>query len=73
MLESYVFPVSTEEELKSMQDNEVRDLTEFSNYFKPIVWKCVYKLRRNSKYKIERLKVNLVAKVWTQPEGIYCN
>lgn len=53
------------DELKRMQDNEIWELVELPNCFKPIYCKWSIKPRR-----ITRLKVRLVPKGSTQREGI---
>jgi hypothetical protein len=60
-----------EDELSSMDSNGVLDLVEIPNGAKKVGCKWVYKTKYNSKGKIERFKVRLVAKGFTQREGIY--
>jgi hypothetical protein len=60
-----------EDELSSMDSNGVLDLVEIPNGAKKVDCKWVYKTKYNSKGKIERFKVRLVAKGFTQREGIY--
>ncbi|CAL8162703.1 unnamed protein product [Prunus armeniaca] len=57
------------EELKSMDKNHVWTLVQPSLNAKPIGCKWVYKTKRDSKGKIERLKARLMAKGFTQREG----
>jgi hypothetical protein len=59
-----------EEELRSMSSNNVWDLVEIPDGAKRVGYKWVYKMKYNSKGKIERFKTRLVAKVFTQREGI---
>jgi hypothetical protein len=60
-----------EDELSSMDSNGVLDFVEIPNGAKKVGCKWVYKTKYNSKGKIERFKVMLVAKGFTQREGIY--
>src|SRR6266498_2595442 len=59
-----------EEEMKSMSINDVWDLVEIPNGAKTVGCKWVYKTRHVSKGNIERFKARLVAKCFTQREGI---
>jgi hypothetical protein len=59
-----------EEELKSMSSNDVWDLVDIPNGVKPVGCKWVYKTKRDSKGNVERFKVRLVAKGFTQKEGV---
>ncbi|RVW24034.1 Retrovirus-related Pol polyprotein from transposon TNT 1-94 [Vitis vinifera] len=59
-----------EEELKSMKDNEVWDLVELPKGIKTIGCKWIFKTKHDSKGNVERYKVRLVAKGYTQKEGI---
>lgn len=61
---------SSKEEMKSMDDNHVWDLVELPDGFKTVGCKWVYKTKRNSKGKPERRKSRLVAKGFTQKDGI---
>jgi hypothetical protein len=54
------------DELKSMDQNKVWDLVELPEGYKKIGCKWVYKTKRDSKGNIERFKVRLVAKGFTQ-------
>ena len=56
--------------LKFMKDNDVWDSVELSKGKKLIGYKWVFKTKRDSKDNIERYKVHLVAKGFTQTEGI---
>ncbi|KAM2872438.1 hypothetical protein FF1_019953 [Malus domestica] len=62
-----------EEEIKSMQINQVWLLVEKTNLMKPIGCKWVYKTKRNSKGKVERFKARFVAKGFNQRERVDCN
>ena len=53
-----------------MQKDEVWDLVELLEAHKPISCKWVFKTKRDSKRKVERHKVRLVAKGFTSNEGI---
>jgi hypothetical protein len=59
-----------EDELSSMNSNGVWDLVEISDGAKKVRCKWVYKTKYDSKGKVERFKVRLVAKGFTQREGI---
>ena len=58
------------EELKSMDDNEVWELVELPNEKKRVGCKWVFKTKRDSKGNIERHKARLIAKGYTQKDGI---
>ena len=58
------------DELDSTKSNEVWDLVELPKGAKAIGCKWVYKTKRDSLGNIERYKVRLVAKGFTQKEGI---
>ena len=58
------------EELKSMAHNGVWDLIKLPNSCKPVDCKWVFKTKRGAKGNIKRFKVRLVAKGFTQKEGI---
>ena len=62
-----------EEELKSMSSNQVWDLIEIPDGIKTVGCKWVYKTKCDSKGKIERFKARLIAKGFTQKEGIDYN
>jgi hypothetical protein len=62
--------VSMEDDLKSMDSNDVWDLVEFPNGAKRVGCKWVYKTKYDSKGNIEQFKAILVAKGFTQREGI---
>ena len=62
-----------EEELKSMSSNDVWDLVDIPNGVKPVGCKWVYKTKRDSKGNVERFKARLVAKSFTQKEGVDYN
>ena len=59
-----------EYELRSMSTNKVWDLVEISYGVKLVGYKWVYKTKRDSKGKVERFKARLLAKGFTQKEGI---
>ena len=61
---------ATKSELDSMYSNQVCDLVKVSNGIKPIGCKWVYKRKRGIDGKVETFKVRLVAKGYTQKEGI---
>ena len=53
------------DELKSMKDNDVWDLVQLPEGYKPIGCKWVFKTKRDSSGNIERYKARLVAKGFT--------
>jgi hypothetical protein len=59
-----------EEELRSMSSNDVWDLVEIPDGAKRVGCKWVFKMKYDSKEKIERFEVSLVAKGYTQREEI---
>jgi vacuolar-type H+-ATPase catalytic subunit A/Vma1 len=59
-----------EEELRFMSSNDIWDLVEIPDGAKRVGYKWVYKTKYDSKEKIERFKARLVAKDFTQREGI---
>ncbi|KAK7341990.1 hypothetical protein VNO80_24931 [Phaseolus coccineus] len=58
------------EEMKSMNDNDVWDLIELPKCSKPIGCKWIFKTKRDSNGNIERYKACLVAKGFTQKKDI---
>jgi len=58
------------DELKSMKDNDVWDLVELPKRKKPIGCKWVFKTKRDLKGNVEKYKEHLIAKGFTQREGI---
>lgn len=58
------------EEMQSMAHNDVWELVEIPEGFKPIRCKWVYKTKRDTKGSVEIFKARLVAKGYTQKEGI---
>ena len=61
------------DEIKSMSTNKVWDLVEIPNGAKIVDCKWVYKTKCDSKGNVERFKASLVAKGFTQREGIDYN
>jgi hypothetical protein len=61
---------ATKDEMKSMSTNRVCDLEKIPKEAKIVGCKCVYKMKCDSKENIERFKARLVAKSFTQREGI---
>jgi hypothetical protein len=59
-----------EDEIRSMSTNRVWDLEEIPKWDKTVGCKWVYKIKCDSKGNIERFKAWLVAKGFTQREGI---
>ena len=62
--------IAMKEEMLSMANNDVWDLVEMPENFKPIGCKWVLKTKKDAKGKIERFKARLVAKGYTQKEGV---
>jgi hypothetical protein len=62
-----------EDEMRSMSANQVWKLEEIPKGAKTIVCKWVYKIKHDSKENIDRFKVRLMAKGFTQREGIHYN
>ncbi|KAL0393280.1 UNVERIFIED_CONTAM: Retrovirus-related Pol polyprotein from transposon TNT 1-94 [Sesamum radiatum] len=58
------------EEIKSMKDNDVWELVQFPKDTKPIGCNWMFKTKRDSKGNMERYKSRLVAKGYTQKEGV---
>ena len=58
------------DEIQSMRHNGVLELVELPEGHRPIGCKLVYKTKRDPKGKIEKFKVRLVAKGFTQREGV---
>jgi hypothetical protein len=61
---------SMEEELRSMSSNDIWDLVEIPDEAKRVGCKWVYKIKYDSKGKIKKFKTRLLAKGFTQKEGI---
>ncbi|KAL8144111.1 hypothetical protein V2J09_017143 [Rumex salicifolius] len=59
-----------QDEMKSIKENDVWNLVELPKGAKPIGCKWIFKTKRDSKDNIERYKTHLVAKEFTQKEGI---
>ena len=62
--------IAMKEEMLSMANNGVCDLVEMPENFKPIGCKWVFKTKKDVKGKIKRFKSILVAKGYTQKEGV---
>ena len=62
--------IAMKEEMLSMANNDVWELVEMPENFKPIGCKWVFKTKKVAKGKIERFKARLVAKGYTQKEGV---
>jgi hypothetical protein len=62
-----------EDEMRSMSANQVYKLEEITKGAKTVGCKWVYKIKRDSKGNIDRFKARLVAKCFTQREGIDYN
>ena len=62
--------MAMKEELKSMDDNNVWEMTELPKDSKRAGCKWVFKTKRDSKGIVERYKGRLVAKGYTQKDGI---
>ena len=59
------------QEIESMYSNKVWELVEAPNEIKPIGCKWIYKRERGVDGRMETFKPRLVAKGFTQKEGIY--
>ena len=62
--------MAMKEELKSMDDNNVWEMTELLKDSKRVDCKWVFKTKRDSQGNVERYKARLVAKGYTQKDGI---
>ena len=60
-------------EMNSMASNRVWDLVKFPDSAKAIGCKWVFKIKKDSLGNIEKYKVRLIAKGFTQKEGIDYN
>ena len=60
------------DELASIQKNQVWDLVELLANSRLVGYKWVFKTKRDAQGQIERYKVRLVTKGYTQQEGIDC-
>ncbi|CAH9072186.1 unnamed protein product [Cuscuta epithymum] len=69
-INSYKWIDAMNEELKSMYDNKVWELVMLPDGSKRVGCKWVFKTKRDSNGNIERYKVRLVAKGFTQKHGI---
>ena len=58
------------EEIKSIKDNDIRDLVLLPKCTKPIGCKWIFKTKRDLMGNVKRYKARLVAKGFTQKEGI---
>ena len=68
--ESDLWHNAMKDELDSMKSNEVWDLIELPQGAKAVGCKWVYKTKRDSLCNIERYQARLIAKGFTQKEGI---
>ena len=68
--ESDLWYNAMKDELDSMKSNEVWDLVELPQGAKAVGCKWVYKTKRDSLCNIERYQARLIAKGFTQKEGI---
>ena len=62
--------MAMKEELKSMDDNNVWEMTELPKDSKRVGCNRVFKTKRDSKGNVERYKARLVSKGYTQKDGI---
>ena len=69
-IDAYHWIQAMKSELNSMYSNQVWDLVKEPNDIKPVGCKWVYKRKREIDGKVETFKVRLVAKGYTQKEGI---
>ncbi|KAK6151021.1 hypothetical protein DH2020_015953 [Rehmannia glutinosa] len=58
------------EEIKSMRDNDVWELVSLPEGVKPIGFKWIFKIKRDSRGNVKRYKARLIAKGFTQKECI---
>ena len=58
------------DEMTSMSYNKVWSLVDFPNCCRPIRRQWVFKTKRNAKGQVERYKTRLLAKGYSQREGI---
>jgi hypothetical protein len=65
---SFKWREAMEDEMRSMSANQVWKLEEIPKGAKTVGYKWVYKINRDSKENIDRFKVRLVAKGFTQRE-----
>ena len=70
---SFEWQETMEVEMNSMNTNDVWDLEEIPNWAKTIGSERVYKTKYDSKGNVKRYKTRLVAKGFTQREGIDYN
>ena len=68
--ESNLWYDAMKDEMNSMASNGVWDLVELPNGLKAIGCKWVFKIKKDSLGNIERYKARLIAKGFTQKEGI---
>jgi hypothetical protein len=62
-----------EDEVKSMSTNDVWDLVEIPDGVNPIGCKWVFKIKRDSKGNVDKCKARLIAKSYSQKEGVAYN
>ncbi|RVW64728.1 Retrovirus-related Pol polyprotein from transposon TNT 1-94 [Vitis vinifera] len=62
--------IAMRDEMQSMSDNDVWELVDLPKGYKPIGCKWVFKTKRDNKGNVERCKARLVARGYTQREGI---
>jgi hypothetical protein len=62
-----------EDELKSMSTNDVWDLVEIHDGVKPVGCKWVFKIKCDSKGNVDTFIARLIAKGYTQKEGVDYN
>jgi Reverse transcriptase (RNA-dependent DNA polymerase) len=67
---SHKWTKAMDEEIKSMCDNKVWDIVPLPECVKPISCKWIFKIKNDSEGNVERYKVRLVAKGFTQKEDI---
>ena len=58
------------DEMTSMPQNKVWSLVDFPDGYRPIRCKWVFKTKHNAKGHVERYRARLVAKGYSQREGI---
>jgi Reverse transcriptase (RNA-dependent DNA polymerase) len=67
---SHKWTKAMDEEIKSMYDNKVWDIVPLPECVKPIGCKWIFKTKKDSEGNVKRYKIRLVAKRFTQKDGI---
>ena len=69
-IDAYHWVKAMKSKLDSIYSNQIWDLVKVPNGIKPVGYKWVYKRKKGIDGKVETFKVRLVAKWYTQKEGI---